>query len=106
MWDIPITGRIFREHTLIGATIEPDNVIINSSMKNTIMARGRDGIKDTILAGRHTPGNGDPDLVMSAFPLEASRVLRVPNMGARMNAAMAVMEKKDADPAGLTVFPL
>ena len=91
MWGILITGRIFKENTLIGASIEADNVITNSSMKNTIMAKGPDGIKDSILAAR---------------PLEGSRVLAGKNMGARMSADLAVTEKKDTDRTGLTVFRL
>jgi hypothetical protein len=106
MWGILITGRIFKENTLIGAAIEPDNVIINRSMKNIIMARGQDGIKDSRLAARHRAGNGDRDLVKSALRLEGSRVRKEKNMGALRNTDMAAMEKRGANPAGLTVVPL
>jgi len=59
--DIPITGRISIETTPIGAIIDMAIVMTSGSMRNTIMAMARGGIKDSVTAARRhlPPGKGD-----------------------------------------------
>ena len=95
--DIPITGIISIETTPIGAIIDMAIVMTSGSMKNTIMARERGGIKDSVTAARRHPAPGDINPVQVMWvprrDLNQVQVTWVPRQDLKRGLVMRVLRR-------------